>query len=151
MEKNYKKILLGMLGEKVVAKYLRDRGHEVNESLNVFDSAKDMVVDGENVEVKTQAPFIIHDSFSIATNQLTKIQNSHRVYWVCVPLSKTYDAYAGFIFEMDPKVAKHHTIRLKSGREMVCFKRNQPGMTIVHKIKDQKLFEHLKELSSSYL
>lgn len=51
-ENELKKTLLGILGEKIVAKYLRDKGHEVNESLYMFDSSKDMLVDGNCVEVK---------------------------------------------------------------------------------------------------
>jgi hypothetical protein len=65
MEVDYKKVLLGMLGEKIVAKYFRDNGHIVDESLNIFDSEKDMIIDGNNVEIKTNAPLIYYDSFSI--------------------------------------------------------------------------------------
>jgi hypothetical protein len=44
MSVDYKKVLLGMLGEKIVAKHFRDNGHHVEESLNVFDSDKDIFV-----------------------------------------------------------------------------------------------------------
>lgn len=150
-EQDLKKILLGTLGEKIVAKLLRDRGLTVNESLYMFDSSKDMEVDGENVEVKTQMPFLILDSFAVSINQMNKIQNSSRVYWVSVPPTKVHDVMGGFIFEMDPKVASGFLYRLKNGREVMCFKRNQDGMKIVHQIKDQKLLNHLTELSTSYL
>jgi meiotically up-regulated gene 157 (Mug157) protein len=150
-EAELKKTLLGILGEKIVAKYLRDCGHQVNESLYMFDSSKDMEVDGLHVEVKTQTPFLIHDAFAVSINQMNKIQNSHRVYWVSVPPSKVNDVLAGYVFEMDPKIASSFLYRLKTGREVMCFKRNQEGMKIVHQIKDQKLLSHLQELSTSYM
>jgi hypothetical protein len=150
-ENELKKTLLGILGEKIVAKYLRDKGHEVNESLYMFDSSKDMIVDGNYVEVKTQVPFLIHDAFGISINQMNKIQNSHKVYWVSVPPSKIHDNLSGYVFEMDPKVAKSFLYRLKTGREVMCFKRNQEGMKVVYQVKDQRLLQHLQELSTSYL
>jgi hypothetical protein len=150
-EDQLKKTLLGMLGEKIVAKYLRDKGHTVNESLHMFDSLKDMDVDGNQVEVKTQVPFLIYDSFAVSTNQMNKIKNSHKVYWVSVPPSKVKDNLAGYVFEMDPSVAVGDLYKLKTGREIICFKRNQEGMKIVYQIKDQKLLNHLQELSTSYL
>lgn len=146
-----KKTLLGVLGEKIVAKYLRDRGHNVSESLYMFDSSKDLEVDGEMVEVKTQVPFLIYDSFAVSIDQINKIQKSHKVYWVSVPPTKVNDVMCGFVFEMDPKVATGFMHRLKNGREVMCFKRNQDGMKIVHQIKDQKLLKHLQELSTSYM
>jgi hypothetical protein len=151
MNIDYKKVLLGMLGEKIVAKHFRDSGHHVEESLNVFDSDKDMVIDGMNVEVKTNVPLIYYDSFSIPKSQYNKIINAHRVYWVSVPLQTKDDQFEGCIFEMDPKVAKLHTIRFNSGKTVIGLKRQQEGMRVIHVIKDESLLKHLKELSSSYL
>lgn len=140
-----------MLGEKIVAKHFRDSGHQVEESLDVFDSDKDMIIDGNNVEVKTNAPLIYYDSFSFPKGQYNKIINSHRVYWVSVPLQTQEDPFAGCIFEMDPKVAKLHTITFNSGKTTIGLRRQQDGMKIIHKIEDPKLLKQLKELSSSYL
>ena len=150
-EKKLKNTLLGVLGERIVAKYLRDNGHHVNESLYMFDSSKDLIVDGNLVEVKTQVPLLMHDSFAVNINQVNKIQNSHKVYWVSVPPSKVSDNLAGYVFEMDPKIAVGYTLKLKTGREIICFKRNQNGMKIIYQIKDQNLLKHLQELSTSYL
>jgi len=52
---------------------------------------------------------------------------------------------------MDPTVAKYERYKLKNGREMLAFKRNQLGMDIVDQIKDKSLLDHMKELSTSYL
>jgi hypothetical protein len=151
VETKLKNALLGMLGEKIVAKHLRDCGHSVNESLYMFDSDMDMTVDGKPVEIKTQVPFLMYDSFTVGINQMNKIQNSHKVYWVSVPPGNASDILSGAVFEMDPKVATSFLHRLNNGREIMCFRRNQEGMKIVYQIKDQKLISHLKELSTSYL
>jgi hypothetical protein len=151
MDVNYKKILLGMLGEKIIAKHLRDIGCVVDESLDVFDSTKDMVVDGMCVEVKTNAPLFYYDSFSIPQNQYNKIIKSHRVYWLSVPLQTKEDQFSGCIFEMDPNIAKVHQIKFGDGRSVIGVKRQQEGMKIIYKITDIKLLNHLRELSSSYI
>jgi hypothetical protein len=151
MEVDYKKVLLGMLGEKIVAKYFRDAGCVVDESLNIFDSEKDMIIDGNNVEVKTNAPLIYYDSFSIPNGQYNKIMNSHRVYWISVPLQTKEDQFAGCIFEMDPKVAQLHNITFHTGNTITAIKRQQEGMKIIHKIEDKALLNHLKSLSTSYM
>lgn len=140
-----------MLGEKIVAKYLRDQGKLVEESLDVFDSEKDMIVDGNNVEVKTQAPLFYYDSFGVNLNQVKKLENSYRVYWLSVPLSTKDDQYSGCLFEMDPKVAKMELIKFKGGRQVAGYRRNGPGMKIVYKIEEESLLNQLKELSSSYM
>lgn len=151
MEIDYKKVLLGMLGEKIVAKHFRDSGHQVEESLDVFDSTKDMIIDGNNVEVKTNAPLLYYDSFSILKNQYNKIMNSHRVYWLSVPLQTKEDQFAGCIFEMDPKIAKPHLITFGSGNKVIGLRRQQEGMNVICKIEDPTLLKHLKNLSTSYL
>lgn len=151
MKIDYKKVLLGMLGEKIVAKHFRDSGHQVEESLNIFDSEKDMTIDGKNVEVKTNAPLIYYDSFSFPKSQYNKIVNSHRVYWVSVPLQTQEDEFAGCVFEMDPKIAKLHLITFGSGKKTIGLRRNQEGMKVIHKIEDTALLKHLQSLSTSYL
>lgn len=151
MKIDYKKVLLGMLGEKIVAKHFRDSGHQVEESLNIFDSEKDMTIDGKNVEVKTNAPLIYYDSFSFPKSQYNKIINSHRVYWVSVPLQTQEDEFAGCVFEMDPKIAKLHLIKFASGKKTIGLRRNQEGMKVIHKIEDAALLKHLQSLSTSYL
>jgi hypothetical protein len=150
-ETKLKNALLGMLGEKIVAKHLRDCGHVVNESLYMFDSNMDMTVDGKHIEIKTQVPLLIYDSFAVNINQMNKIQKSHKVYWVSVPPSTVSDNLSGAVFEMDPTIATSFLHKLKNGREIMCFRRNQEGMKIIYQIKDQTLINHLRELSTSYL
>jgi len=147
------KILLGLLGERIVAHYLRSEGHQVEESLNMFDSEKDLLCDGFKVEVKTQVPIVIEDSFGVDVKQLPKIRAAHRVYWVSVPLQKNEDELAGAVFEMDPQHPdlKGHRWKTHSGREMVCFPRRQAALQEVYRVTDPAVLEQLKRLSTSYL
>jgi hypothetical protein len=148
-----RKILLGVIGERIVASILRKQGMSVEESLNVFDTEKDMLVDGNRVEVKTQVPIMIEDSFGVTMSQKNKIMNSHRVYFVSVPPQKNQDPLAGSIFEMDPgnPQLKAHKWRTYSGREMLCFPRRQPAMKLIHQITDEVILQQLKDLTTTYM
>jgi hypothetical protein len=147
-----KKILLGLMGERIVAHFLRKRGHEVEESLNPFDDEKDMLVDENPVEVKTQVPYMIEDSFAVLPYQLKKLKSCHRVYWVSVPLKRP-DDLDGCIFELDmsDETVRAHRVKRHDGEEVVCFPRRQSAMKIVGTITDEKLLEQLQKLSTSYL
>lgn len=146
------KILLGIMGERIVAHTLRKQGHIVEESLNVFDSEKDMLVDNNPVEVKTQVPYMIEDSFAVFPNQLKKLKNCHRTYFVSVPL-KAEDSLAGGIFEIDLKSedVKAHRVQRHDGVCVICFPRRQKEMKMIHQITDEGILEQLKKLSTSYL
>jgi len=147
-----KKILLGMIGERIVATWLRKQGHTVEESLYVFDNEKDMLVDGKNAEVKTQVPIMAEDSFTISINQRSKVLSSYRVYWISVP-TRVPNELDGCVFEMDPssELLKAHRWRTNSNREMLCFPRRQTAMKLLFKIEDPGILSQLNELSTSSL
>ena len=151
MDSESKKILLGLLGERIVAKLLRDAGHTVEESLDIFDSEKDLLVNNKNVEVKSQVPLLIKDSFTVGLNQMTKIKESHAVYWISIPPKVALDDLSGCVFQMNPRKCKHRIWSTNSGKEMMLFPRRQEAMKIVHRIKDQKILQQLRQLSTSYL
>ena len=146
-------LLLGMLGERIVARWLRETGHVVEESLDMYDSRKDCLCDGLPVEVKTQVPLISQDSFSVGIRQMQKIRAVHRVYWVSVPLLSGADELAGHIYEMDPTdpLLKAHRWSTHDGSEMVCFPRRQAALRHVHTIDDPDLLNQLRTLSTSVL
>jgi hypothetical protein len=147
-----KKVLLGLLGERIVAKVLRDSGYSVEESLNVFDPNKDMLVNGKKVEVKCQVPYLIQDAFGVSPSQLRKLLSCRYVFWVSVPPKTIDDSKSGWVYAMDTSIdVKYHYANTKSGRELVYFPRTQPAMKVIYKIDDMNLLNHLKELSSSYL
>jgi hypothetical protein len=157
--KKYKKqvpevqrILLGMIGERIVAHLLRLQGHTVEESLNVFDSDKDMLVDNHPVEVKTQVPLVIEDSFAVPPKQLQKFKRCKKIYFLSVPLQKTTDDLAGCIFELDMEAEiKAHRTNLHDGTVIVCFPRRQKAMKQIGQINDPAILEQLRSLSTSYL
>jgi len=146
-------VLLGMLGERIVARWLRETGHVVEESLDMFDSSKDLLCDGLPVEVKTQVPLISQDCFSVAVSQMPKIRAAHRVYWVSVPLASGLDELAGHVYEMDPAdpLLKAHRWSTSAGREMVCFPRRQPALRHVYTLVDPDLLDQCRTLSTSVL
>ena len=146
-----KRVLLGILGERIIAKYLKNKNHDVEESLDMYNATRDMRVDGEDVEVKTLAPFYKYDAFSVNPSQLNKINNASAVYWINVPPKKIHDVMAGFIFKMDPKIAKHKLVTINTGKQYAMFSRNQPGMEVVSMIKNEKILKQLQQLSASYL
>lgn len=153
MDKKVNNILLGILGEKIVAGFLRKKGYTVEESLDIFDSSKDMQVNDSLVEVKTQTPLIVYDSFAINENQLNKILGCKYVFWVSVPLSKFNDEFEGCVFCMDVNDSslKYDSMTLKSGRRIVKFPRKQSAMKNVYRITDEKILRQMKQLSTSYL
>jgi len=147
-----KKIRLGLIGERIVAKFLRDQGHVVDESFDPFDTEKDMLMDGKPIEVKTQVPYMIEDSFAIFPTQLKKLKDCYRAYFVSVPL-KAEDPLAGGIFEIDLKSddVKAHRVQRHDGASIICFPRRQSAMKMIHQITDPGILEQLKKLSTSYL
>lgn len=146
------KVLLGLLGERIVAKVLRDANYKVEESLNVFDPNKDMLVNGKKVEVKCQVPYLIQDAFAVSPSQIRKLLSCKYVFWVSVPPKTINDDRGGWVYAMDTSMnVKYYSAKTKKGRELIYFPRNQPAMKVIYKIKDMNLLNHLKELSSSYL
>jgi hypothetical protein len=147
------KILLGIMGERIVASVLRKSGHDVEESLNVFDSEKDMTVDGKPVEVKTQVPFILEDSFAVPQNQIKKMMSCDKVYFVSVPLKDAErDPLMGGVFELNTQnEPKAHRRTLHNGKTVICFPRQQTAMKMIHQITDEGVLEQLRKLSTSYL
>ena len=153
MDSNVSKILLGLLGEKIVAHYLRSKGYQVEESLDIFDSSKDMKVNDLKVEVKTQVPFVVYDSFAVNENQLNKMKGCRYVFFVSCPLQTVDDSYAGCVFCLD---MQHESLKierktLKNGRNIICFPRKQEAMRNVHRVTDTKILSQMKQLSTSYL
>jgi len=148
-----KKVLLGLIGERIVAKVLRDSGHTVDESLDPFDSEKDMNVDGQRVEVKTQVHVVIEDSFGIPRSQLKKIMASHRVYFVSVPPAReiNQDDLMGCVFELDPSSDFKMHRAMIGKNETLCIPRRQTAMRMIYQVTDPTLLTRMQELTSSYM
>ena len=152
-EESVLRVLLGITGERIVAHILRTQGHIVIESLNPFDSSKDMLMDELRVEVKTQVPLVIDDSFGFQRSQLEKIMRSYRTFFVSVPPKReiNVDELSGCVFELDPsKPFKMHK-KTVGGKEILCIPRRQTALQMIHQITDTDLLQTLQELSTSYM
>jgi len=133
---------LGLLGEKIIMNYLSAKGYIVHQSIDKYDSEKDILVNGQKVEVKTQVPFIIENSFTILPTQLTKCRNVSFLYFISVPANTMADKWAGWIFEVNPKTFVTKTRKTKDGRNMILIPRNQEAVKPVEKL-DENTIKHL--------
>ena len=115
------KVNLGTIGEKIVANYMNKQGHIVEQSLDPFDSQKDMKIDGKSLEVKTQVPYVHKECFTLKKNQLKKCQNAEYFVFVQAPCeywdeAAIYQIESGF---------KYGTNRMKNGDERYTIPINQ--------------------------
>jgi hypothetical protein len=78
MTRNEKIREIGKIGENLVRNSLLKDYKNVTLSENKFDSVKDMIADGQTVEVKTLVPIRIENAFCIGSNQITKCLNVDR-------------------------------------------------------------------------
>lgn len=135
---------LGMAGEKLVSSYFRSLGHTVEESLSTYDSVKDMIVDGETCEVKTQQPFHIENAFTMKENQLTKCRNVAKLVFVEAP---SHSSNSIKIWDAPKGDRKFSTKITKDGRKM--FMLDKGRMNLLHTIEDDVIVNEMKSFSNS--
>lgn len=146
----HKACKLGEIGEKIVLAHLLNQGHKIERSPNKFDSEKDFILDGNiKCEIKTQIPWIIRQSFAIRLNQINKLNNVDRIYFVAIP-SKTMPAwFDSTIFMFDNKkndIVKYTFDMVRSeNRMMALIDVNQ--LTKVKKLNNKILNNYLIENS----
>ena len=119
-----KKTLLGGVGEKIVANYMSKQGIIVEQSVDPYDSQKDMKINGKPLEVKTQVPFVYKKCFTLKKNQLNKCLNAEYFVFVQAPCeywneAAIYQVESGF---------KYGTNRMKNGDERYTIPINQPAI-----------------------
>ena len=146
--------MLGNYGERIVGEVLRSIGFDVVYSDDPYDRNKDMTVNGSTVEIKTQVPFYSEKAFSISAKQLRKCNSVDYVVFVAVPsMSMTSigrgNSIDGNIYTVDPQVAKWRSRTTNDGRLMYLMDINQPGVTLCHKITNQKILNSLTNLTVS--
>ena len=135
---------MGMAGEKLVSNFFRGLGHTVEESLSTYDRVKDMTVDGETCEVKTQQPFHVENAFTMKENQLTKCKNVAKLIFVEAP-SISSDAIN--IWESPKDERNFRTRTTRDGRKMYLL--GKEHMTLLTSIDDDVLVNELKSFSNS--
>jgi hypothetical protein len=141
---------LGLMGEKIVINLLNEEGRKVKTSIDKYDSEKDLLADGKKVEVKTQVPFIMKNSFSFKPNQLRKCRSVDELYFVSVPAGRHMDKWEGWIFKADPKEFVTTQYRTKDGRDMLLIAREQKALTPIKRMTDEEMKELQKYTVSEY-
>ena len=116
---------LGKIGEKIVANYMNRQGCIVEQSLDPFDSQKDMKIDGKSLEVKTQVPFVTKNCFTLEKNQLKKCQNVDYLVFVQAPCEYWNEAA---LYQVDPKAFKFRKHTMKDKEERYIIPINQPAV-----------------------
>ena len=77
--------IVGDLGEKIVKTSLEALGLQVMMSESQYDRVKDMVVEGETVEVKTLTLIKKYQAFCMEPSQWKKLDNVDRLFFVEIP------------------------------------------------------------------
>lgn len=122
---------LGDIGEKIIANFLSSQGKKIELSLDKFDKYKDMLVDGQIVEVKTETPFVSECAFTIAPNQLAKCKNADHFYVVTSQWPGRPSSFDFKIYKVRNDF-KHKTyITRKHGKTMVLIPIRQAAVSFV--------------------
>ena len=143
-----RKTILGRMGEICVANWANSESKSVFLSIDPFDSTKDMTIDGQTVEVKTQVPWVSERAFTIGQNQLEKCQNVDNLYFVAL-LSPSGFEYSGqgHIFKAD-KNFFWELKTTKSGKKQISIPINQAALNKVYRISSSDLNTMMRYVTS---
>lgn len=142
--------ILGKTGEKIISNFFSKIGKVVEHSINNFDSTKDMTVDGQKIEVKTQVPFVMKNAFTFKKNQLKKCLGVDKVIFVSVPNSIVSHYSAGKVYEIESSKLKYNFYITKDGRDMILIDINQPDMKELFQMSIDECKELQKYTVSSW-
>ena len=140
-----RKTKTGELGEKLVARYYRSLGLPVEESLDLFDSKKDMLVDNKTCEVKAQQAWHKENSFSVRSNQLRKCTDIDILIFVETP--SKYNQNTVRLYEMPKEKRKVKTLTTSDGRTMHLFSKN--NAILLETITDENIVKQFERYSLS--
>jgi len=140
-----RKTKTGELGEKLVARYYRSLGLPVEESLDLFDSKKDMLVDNKTCEVKAQQAWHKENSFSVRSNQLRKCTDIDILIFVETP--SKYNQNTVRLYEMPKDKRKVKTLTTSDGRAMHLFSKN--NAILLETITDENIVKQFERYSLS--
>jgi len=138
---------LGRAGETIIFNYFVKNGKKVEVSVNQFDSQKDMVVEGKNIEVKTQVPFVTKDCFSFKRTQLKKCVSADEVYFISVPTKKNHFS-EGKVYKISGCDIEYKEYKTRDGRDMILIPIKQENMKMVFEVSEEEK-ELLVKYSSS--
>lgn len=135
---------IGQVGEKIIRNYLNKlKGVTVEDSINLYDSEKDAVIEVEidedddesasittkyinedgktvvfkTVEIKTCTPFVTEKAVTIRKKQLKKCRTVDELYFVTVPIKGYEYEYSGWILKIDPKNFDYNPKKINDSKE----------------------------------
>ena len=136
----------GDLGERLVARYFRGRGQTVEESIDLFDRKKDMVVDDTlTCEVKTQQLWHKENAFTVKPNQIQKCRDVDILIFVETP--SKYNGNKVRLYEFPKDMRKTRVLRTMDGRTMHLFGRE--NATLLEMIDDPVVIEQFNRYTAS--
>lgn len=138
-----KMIMLGALGEKIVRYCAQQNGLMVEESLSLYDSNKDLKIDGKTCEVKTQSRFFVEDAFTVKYNQVEKCSNVDLLYFVETP----HKGNVINVFECPKENRKWRTRKTKDGRKMYLLDRS--NMNLIYSFENAQIANEMRSNSNS--
>ena len=122
LDSDQMKVKTGDLGERLVAKYFRSRGLHVEESIDLFDQKKDMVIDEKHTcEVKTQQLWHKEDAFTIKPGQVEKCMSVDILVFVETPSKYNGNKVNLYFFPKGKR--RTRSLRTRDGRTMHLFQR----------------------------
>ena len=144
---------LGETGEKIVRNHLASKGFIITDTIDVYDSTKDFDVEKNgkkySVEVKTQVPFVLKNSFSVPQRQSFKIKSVDMVIFVLVPPDRPFK-HAGKMFVLNPRKVEMIPYTTKKGVEMILIPIEQSGVKFLRDLTSQEISLLQKQKSTSY-
>jgi hypothetical protein len=73
---------IGKIGEQIIFDLLKRETNDVHFSEDKFDRYKDLIAATKTVEVKTQVPIKKYNAFAVSSNQIVKLMNVDRLFFV---------------------------------------------------------------------
>lgn len=120
LDSEQRKSKTGDLGERLVARYFRQLGFQVEESLDLFDRKKDMVIDHKyTCEVKTQQLWHLQKAFTVRESQLKKCNEVDKLIFVETP--SKYNKNRVFLYEFVKDKRQTRSMKTRDGRLMYLY------------------------------
>lgn len=139
-----RKAVLGQIGEKIVSNYYSRAGNIVEHSIDPFDRHKDLLVDGEKVEVKTQTRYVMKDCFTLKLNQIKKCMNGYHI--VECPTTASNESA---LYKVD-KGFRYNTGHMNNGDVRYEIPRKQPAVKKLTDIEGKEKML-LRKYSTNYV
>jgi hypothetical protein len=139
---------LGRKGERLVEAFFEMQDCDVCMSGDKFDSYKDMTIDGETVEVKTQIPMIVKKSFMVNQDQYWKCSQVNRLFFIEIPYDNRYGKNSTVnIYECPPSNRDAEKYITKDGRHMLMYPIEE--CELIGRISNKKICNDFANLSNS--